>query len=84
MYTVGLDVHSSRSSMCILDGHGRTVKEKLLRGSPRGVVAELSRLDGPFSVCCEASTQCGWLYDQLAPIATRVAVPHPPTPATCG
>jgi len=32
MYTVGLDVHSSRSNLCILDGHGKTVRERVVRG----------------------------------------------------
>lgn len=77
MYTVGLDVHSARSNLCILDDHGKTVRERVVRGSPREVVRELGRLDQPFKVCYEASTQCGWLYDQLAPMASRVAVAHP-------
>lgn len=77
MYTVGLDVHSSRSNLCILDGHGRKVRERVVRGSPREVVKELGRLDQPFKVCYEASTSCGWLYDQLSPLAAHVAVAHP-------
>lgn len=77
MYTVGLDVHSSRSNLCILDDHGKKVRERVVRGSPREVVRELSRLDQAFKVCYEASTSCGWLYDQLSPLAARVAVAHP-------
>lgn len=77
MYTVGLDVHSARSNLCILDDHGKTFRERVVRGSPREVVRELGRLDQPFRICYEASTACGWLYDQLAPLAVRVAVAHP-------
>lgn len=77
MYTVGLDVHSARSNLCVLDGNGKTVRERVVRGSPREVVRELARLEQPFRVCYEASTSCGWLYDQLVPLAARVAVAHP-------
>ncbi len=77
MYTVGLDVHSARSNLCILDDNGKKIKERVVRGSPREVVRELGRLDQPFRICYEASTSCGWLYDQLSPLATHVAVAHP-------
>ena len=77
MYTVGLDVHSARSNLCILDDHGKTLRERVVRGSPREVVKELGRLDQPFKICYEASTACGWLYDQLSPLAAHVAVAHP-------
>lgn len=77
MYTIGLDVHSARSNLCILDENGKTFRERVVRGSPREVVKELGGLDGPFNICYEASTSCGWLYDQLRPLAQRVAVAHP-------
>jgi transposase len=77
MYTVGLDVHSGRSNLCVLDGNGKKVRERVVRGSPREVIKELGGLDQPFNICYEASTSCGWLYDQLRPLAARVAVAHP-------
>jgi transposase len=77
MYTVGLDVHSARSNLCILDDHGKKLRERVVRGSPREVVKELGRLGRPFNICYEASTSCGWLYDQLRPLANHVAVAHP-------
>ena len=77
MYRIGLDVHERTSSMCILDEHGNLVKELTIKGHPRCVVERLRALDEPFEICFEASTNYGWLHDQLVGIARRVLVAHP-------
>lgn len=77
MYSIGMDVHERTTSLCILDDSGRTVKEVTIKGHPRRAVEWLSRLDGPFQVCFEASTNYGWLTDQLERIGAKVVVAHP-------
>ena len=77
MLTIGLDVHERTTSICILDANGRVVKEETVKGHPRRVVERLRRLEEPFHVCFEASTNYGWLYEQLADVAERVVVAHP-------
>jgi len=77
MLTIGLDVHERTTSLCILDACGRVVKEKTIRGHPRLAIAWLTALSEPFQVCFEASTNYGWLYEQLAGVAKRVVVAHP-------
>ena len=77
MYWIGLDVHERTTSICILDGRGALVKEKTIKGHPRQTLAWLRTLDGPFQVCFEASTNYGWLHEQLAGLAERVVVAHP-------
>ena len=77
MYYVGLDVHQKKSSVCMLDDHGRKVKEFTVLGGPDRLVEELARLPRPLAVCFEASTGCGWLMDRIAPLAQRVEVAHP-------
>jgi len=78
MYYVGLDVHLKRSSICILDAHGKQVKRLEVKGHWPAVLAEIqSRVPRPFAICYEASCGYGYLYERLAPIARHVSVAHP-------
>src|SRR5678815_2817876 len=77
MLYVGLDVHSRQSSLCILNSSGGTVNEIQLKGPRSAVVDRLRQLEGPFSICYEASCGYGHLYEQLRPLAAHVAVAHP-------
>ena len=81
MYTVGLDVHSNTSSICVLDDGGCVVQERTLRGNPRRVIdhlTDLRRQSGQaLKICFEASCNYGWLHDQLSGVCERVAVAHP-------
>jgi len=81
MFTVGLDVHQSRSSLCILDAQGKTLRQTEVKGGIDAVVGEFAALQKalgqPFQVCFEASTGYGVLHDRLAPLAAKVAVAHP-------
>jgi transposase len=77
MYYVGLDAHQHRSSLCILDSHGRTVKQKTVHGRWPAVIDSLARVPRPFAICFEASAGYGWLHERLAPLAEHVAVAHP-------
>jgi transposase len=77
MLTVGLDVHQSCSSVCILDEKGNRVRQQEIHGGWDQVVAELGKLREPFQICYEASTGYGALYERLTPLAKKVAVAHP-------
>lgn len=77
MYYVGLDVHYRTTTMCILDGCGRRVKFKTVRGHWTKAVDRLAELDGPFEVVFEATCGYGPLFDQLAQRARRVVMAHP-------
>jgi transposase len=77
MLYVGLDVHQRRSSICILNDEGKTVKQELVRGPWPQVVDRLRDIPAPISVCYEASCGYGHLYDRIAPLASHVAVAHP-------
>jgi len=77
MLTIGLDVHERTTSMCILDGFGRRLREETISDHPSCVVARLREIDEPFRVCFEASTNYGWLHDELSQIAAEVLVAHP-------
>ena len=77
MYFVGLDVHLRHTSICILDSHGRQVKQLKLKGPWSKIMAELQGLDGNIAVCYEASCGYGYLHDLLAQVAERVVVAHP-------
>jgi transposase len=76
-YFVGLDVHLKHTTICILDGGGRKVKQVRLRGPVSKVVEELRRLRGKVFVCFEASCGYGYLYELFARVAARVVVAHP-------
>jgi transposase len=77
MHYVGLDVHQSRSSICILDANGKQVKQFQVRGRWPQLIEEFSKLPRPFSVCYEASCGYGYLHEKLSPMATSVTVAHP-------
>jgi transposase len=75
-YFVGLDVHVKHTSVCILDGNGKRVKRLTIRGPWRKIAEELRGLRGQVSVCFEASTAYGCLYEMLSEVADRVVVAH--------
>jgi len=77
MRYVGLDVHTKRSSICILDEHGKRVKQELIKGPRSAVVERLRQEPGPISICFEASCGYGYLYEKLSPLAAAVTVAHP-------
>jgi transposase len=77
MQYVGLDIHKNRSSLCILDNDGKVVKEELIKGRWATVLQRLGSIEGPWSVCYEASCGYGYLYERLSPMAHHVAVAHP-------
>jgi len=77
MLYVGLDVHSKRSSMCILNNNGKIVKQELIKGPWPQLIDRLRGIGQPMSVCYEASCGYGHLYDRIAPLASHVAVAHP-------
>jgi transposase len=77
MLTIGLDVHQSRTSVCVLDTLGNTLREQEVLGGYEAVARALGQLKEPFQVCYEASTGYGALYERLAPLARKIAVAHP-------
>ncbi len=77
MYYVGLDVHQSRSSMCILNENGRLFKRLEVRGRWPKLIETIQQVPQPFQICYEASCGYGSLHDQLVPLAQKVAVAHP-------
>ncbi len=77
MLNIGLDLHERTSSICILDSSGRIQRREKISGHPRRVVEFLRTIDEPFCVCFEASTNYGWMHDELTSVATKVVVAHP-------
>jgi transposase len=77
MLFIGLDVHLKSSSICILDGNGKRVKQLQVRGHTSRVTEELKKLKKRFAVCFEASCGYGWLHDELRKLTSRVVVAHP-------
>jgi transposase len=63
--------------MCILDGNGKRIKRQTVRGPWSDVADQVRRLSGKVSVCFEASTAYGYLYELLSEVAQRVVVAHP-------
>ena len=76
MFYVGLDIHTTHTTICILDGNGKVDSRCQVRRVDQ-MMAVLERLPEPFEVCYEASTGYGRFFELLTPIAARVAVAHP-------
>ena len=77
MHYVGLDLHQSRSTFCVLDENGKKIKSRSIRGSWDIVLMELALLKRPFRICYEASTGYGYMYEKLNQMGARVVVAHP-------
>jgi len=79
MLSVGIDVHFTKSSLCILDDNGKVLRREQVNGPWSEVTGVLAKLQQPFQVCYEASLGYGHLYDQLRalPMARRIQVAHP-------
>lgn len=77
MYYVGLDVHTNRSSLEILDNDGKPIKRLDVDGPWSALEATVAQIPVPFTICYEASCGYGHLHDRLAQKAARVVVAHP-------
>ena len=75
MFYVGLDIHKSQITGCVLDSDGKVFQRWQVRDGD-GLMARLSELPA-FEVCYEASTGYGRFYELLTTVAARVAVAHP-------
>ena len=77
MIRVGLDLHLRTSTCHILNGQGRRVKEKTIKGHWSRMLEYLEGLREPMEVCFEASCGYGTVHDRLRRFADRVVVAHP-------
>jgi len=76
MFYVGLDIHSTRISICVLNETGQVVRRSQVR-TLEEMMQTLGSLPDRFEVCYEASCGYGHYHDLLQPLATRVLVAHP-------
>lgn len=77
MWTVGIDAHDRMYVMCVLNEHGKQIKEHTIRGGPDQVGAWIKELGSPVQVCYEASLGYGILHDALTAVGATVQVAHP-------
>jgi transposase len=77
MRYVGLDVHWRQSTICVLDHRGRKLSTQTIRGGWSKVLEEVGKIRKPFSICFEASSGNGFLFERLSTISRRVVVAHP-------
>jgi len=77
MRYVGLDFHTRQSTFCVLDENGKKLGSRTVRGHWPKVINELAKVKRPFSICFEASTGYGHLYERLKTVAQNVKVAHP-------
>jgi transposase len=78
MYSVGLDVGENRSSVEILDEHGKHFKHLEVKGRWPVLLEQIQKhAPTPFKICFEASCGYGHLHDRLSKMASRVEVAHP-------
>src|SRR5262245_18704097 len=75
MFHVGLDIHSTRISICVLNETGQVIHRSQVR-SIEEMLRILKRQPDRFEVCYEASCGYGHYYDLLRPLAARVLVAH--------
>ena len=76
MLYIGLDVHTTHYQVCILDQRGN-IHMTARCHSLDELKKLLLDLDAPAQLTFEASTDYGFLYDQLTPLLHEVQVAHP-------
>src|SRR6185436_7210339 len=76
MFYVGLDIHSKRISLCVLNQTGQVEHRSQVRTIDQ-MMSILRCLPDRFEVCYEASCAYGHFHDLLRPVASRVLVAHP-------
>jgi len=76
MFYVGLDIHSTRISICAINETGQVVHRSQVR-SVEEMIRTLKGLPDRFEVCYEASCGYGHYHDLLQPLAAQVLVAHP-------
>ena len=76
MLYVGLDVHTTSISICVLNCDGKRLQQLKVRTIEQ-MIRFLQQLDESFQVCFEASTGYGQLFELLSPLAEHVTVAHP-------
>lgn len=76
MLHVGLDIHATRITICVLGETGQVVRRAQAR-TIEEMLATLKELPDRFEVCYEASCGYGHYHDLLRPLAARVLVAHP-------
>jgi len=77
MWSIGIDVHQRSFAVCILDAHGKVVKQMKIEGTHAKLLDALRAVKEPFAVCYEASCGYGHLHDLFSKLAKRVVVAHP-------
>jgi transposase len=77
MWHVGMDWHSRQTDLTVRDGNGRKRFARHVGGGIGEVIAELRKIEEPFSVTYEASTGHGHVFDELSKVARTVKVAHP-------
>ena len=76
MFYVGLDLHTTHITICVLDDNGKVHQRCTVRQIDQ-LMNFLERLPGPFRVAYEASTGYGRFFELLVTVAERVVVAHP-------
>ena len=76
MFYVGLDIHSKRISLCVLNMTVQVFRRCQVR-TLEEMMRILEGLPDRFEVCYEASCGYGHYHDLLRPRAARVRVAHP-------
>src|SRR5215208_6577644 len=65
-YHAGLDVSLEVTTICVVDGVGRIVKEAQAASEPEALVAALREIDLPLErIGLEACSLTAWLHDEL-------------------
>ena len=75
---VGLDVAVRETSICIVDGDGKTLRETRAATEPAAIVAALASFS-PKRVGLEAGPLSQWLYAELAAAGVPVVCVETPT-----
>ena len=71
---LGMDVHKTSCSFCVLDASGRRVRQDVVETNGQALVGYLKQQPGRLHLCFEESEWALWLWEILSPFVAELVV----------
>ena len=71
---IGLDVHSTSSTITVVGPSGRKLQSQVLETNGQALISFVKTLPRPRHLCLEEGCQSTWLYEVLSPHVDELVV----------
>lgn len=77
MKFVGIDLHKSSITACVIDGQRKMIARRKLYCNEPDKIVPFFREHAPFQAVVEATASYEWLFELLEPVADKLVLAHP-------